>query len=443
MDWKRHLTTGLLGFGPLCSFGIVCSSVSWGNSAFAQSGGLAQGPVEFQPKPQDPPATSRLGTPQSSDSNFGLLGPTASTSPTARSSARTPRSSSSSARNTYVRVARAPNMFGDTLTPAVTLTPFKEQGSDTASRELFTAPLGGGGSFNVSENNTALPTDRVYFVYNAFYNAASATINADPNGFQPIQKSIDLHRYLIGFEKTFFDGNVSLDVRMPFMSNIEFNSFGLLSESGNVGNLTMYMKGLLAANDDAALATGLGIGLPTGSDFQSHSDPSIYTPETLIVRNQAVHLMPFLAATAHLGEHWFTQSFCQMNFAASGNEVVNQDGLVGVFQEQNLFQADLGLGRWLWQDSTRPYFQALAAVTELHYTTTVQNTDSVNLPSGNLFGGSFSNAENRLDLLNLTSGLQAQLSPLSALRVGAVVPLRNTPDRSFDAELQVSLNRKF
>jgi hypothetical protein len=60
-----------------------------------------------------------------------------------------------------------------------------------------------------------------------------------------------------------------------------------------------------------------------------------------------------------------------------------------------------------------------------------------------LFGGSFSNAENRLDLLNLTSGLQAQLSPLSALRVGAVVPLRNTPDRSFDAELQVSLNRKF
>lgn len=437
MDWKRHLTTGLLGLGAFCVPASHCQY------AHAQSGGLAQGPVEFQPKPQEAPATSRLGNSQSSDSNFGLLNPTTNSSPTARPSARPTRSSSSSARNTYVRVARAPNMFGDTLTPAVTLTPFNEQGSDTSGRELFTAPLGGGGSFNVSENNTALPTDRVYFIYNAFYNAASATINADPNGFDPIQKSIDLHRYLIGFEKTFFDGNVSIDVRMPFMSNIEFNSFGLISESGNVGNLTMYMKGLLAANDDAALATGLGIGLPTGSDFESYSDPALYSPESLVVRNQAVHLMPFLAATAHLGEHWFTQSFCQMNFSASGNEIANQDGFVGIYQEQHLFQADLGLGRWLWQDSTRPYFQALAAVTELHYTTTVQNTDSVDLPSGNLFGGSFSNAENRLDLLNLTSGLQAQLSPLTALRVGAVVPLRNTPDRSFDAELQVSLNRKF
>jgi hypothetical protein len=45
--------------------------------------------------------------------------------------------------------------------------------------------------------------------------------------------------------------------------------------------------------------------------------------------------------------------------------------------------------------------------------------------------------------LNLTSGLQAQLGPLTALRVGAVVPLRNTPDRVFDSEIQVSLNRKF
>jgi hypothetical protein len=45
--------------------------------------------------------------------------------------------------------------------------------------------------------------------------------------------------------------------------------------------------------------------------------------------------------------------------------------------------------------------------------------------------------------LNLTSGLQAQLGSASSLRVGAVVPLRDQPDRVFDSEVQVSFNRRF
>jgi hypothetical protein len=79
----------------------------------------------------------------------------------------------------------------------------------------------------------------------------------------------------------------------------------------------------------------------------------------------------------------------------------------------------------------------------VHYTTTVQDTDTVGLGNNSFLAGSISNDANRQDLLNLTSGLHAQLGPLSALRVGAVVPLRDQPDRVFDSEVQVSLNRKF
>jgi len=391
--------------------------------------GMAQGPEGFRPQtPDELPSTGRTGsaTNRSGSDASGLN----------RSSQRNTRGSSS--RDTYVRVSRAPNMFGDTLTPQITYTPFQK--SQTDRPDAFNAPLGGGGSFNIAENNTALPTDRVYFVYNAFYGSVSNTVGFGPNG--PIQQSSNLYRYLMGFEKTFFDGNTSIDIRMPLISGFQFQDNGISSDLGNVGNLTMYFKGLLYADDNSAFATGLGIGLPTGSDLNTRAN---FAPnsEFVTIQNQTVNLMPFVASTITPNDRWFIQSFGQLLFNTSGDNVVNQDGLVGVFTQQNLLQADIGVGRWLWKDSTRPYFTGLAGVFELHYTSTIQNTDEVNLPQFNFLSGSVSNSANRVDLLNLTSGVHAQLGPMSSLRVGAVVPLKESPDRVFDSELQVSFNRRF
>ena len=361
-----------------------------------------------------------------------------SSGPSRSSSSRTLRSSTS--RATYVRVARAPNMFGDTLPPRVTYLPFSSDGQATGPISAFTAPLGGGGSYNIAENNTSVPTDRVYFVYNGFFNAASNTIGFGANG--PIQQSVDLHRYLLGFEKTFLDGQASLDVRMPFIDGLSFQTFGISSDGGNVGNMTMYLKGLLYADDASAFATGLGIGLPTGSDFDVNF-PAAGSAGSLTIRNETVTLMPFVASTISLNDRWFLQSFGQILFVATGDTVVSNNQEVGIYNPQNLLQADIGLGRWLWRDSTRPYFTGLAGVCELHYTSTIQDSDVLNMPVGNPLAGQLANSENGLDLLHLTSGLHAQLGPMSSLRVGAVVPLKQAPDRVFDSEIQVSFNRRF
>ena len=325
-------------------------------------------------------------------------------------------------------------MFGDTLNPLVSFQGFRDASKEGAS--LFTAPLGGAGSFNAAENNTAVPTDRVYLAYNVFFNATSTTVGFDQN-FVPIQKSSDLHRYLIGFEKTFLDGNLSVDVRMPLLSSFRLDSLGLSSDLGNVGSLTIYNKVLLFRDEDTAVATGLGVSLPTASDVTTG-----FSGSELLVKNHAIHLMPFIAATKNINDLWFMQSFTQMNFAASGNDVLGPSGLIGVYNEQNLFQVDMGLGRWLWQDRLRPVVTGLAGVAELHYTTTVQDTDSISNPF-NPNASILANGANRIDLLNLTTGLQAQLGPQSNLRIGTVVPLRNQPDRVFDSELQVSFNRRF
>ena len=411
-------------------------AMAWWVGSCCAMGGLAYGqaPLSLRPSGQDElPQTSRLNAGLGNPSNRGPTSTTAATrSPATRSTG------TGASRGTFTRVGRAPNMFGDTLPPLVTFGIKRNQGATDLPRDAYSAPLGGGGSYNVSENNTAIPTDRVYFVYNAFYNAISTSQVFG----SPQTRSIDLHRYVAGFEKTFLDGNVSLDVRMPLLSGFELSNPVLTSDMGNLGNLTMFAKGLVYADEDVAVATGLGIGLPTGSDLNTRT-LAPFVSESLVVRNQAVRLMPFVAATMNLNDQWFLQSFGQMNFAASGNEVANQNGVIGVFNEQHLLQTDLGLGRWIWRDATRPVLTGLAGVLELHYTTTVQETDTVQLSGGNLLNGSLSNSANRQDLLNLTSGLQAQLGAATSLRVGAVVPLRDQPDRVFDSEVQVSLNRKF
>jgi hypothetical protein len=58
--------------------------------------------------------------------------------------------------------------------------------------------------------------------------------------------------------------------------------------------------------------------------------------------------------------------------------------------------------------------------------------------------GAIGNPFNRVDFLNLTSGLHFQIGPLSNLRVGCAVPLHTSGEnRQFDSEIQVQFNRFF
>ena len=91
----------------------------------------------------------------------------------------------------------------------------------------------------------------------------------------------------------------------------------------------------------------------------------------------------------------------------------------------------------------------LAGVVELHYATTLQDGDEIAITVGSDYYD-LNNQFNRMDVLNLTAGLHAQLGPCSTFRVAAVVPLRSTEhpvlgptDRAFDSEILMSFNRNF
>jgi len=81
-------------------------------------------------------------------------------------------------------------------------------------------------------------------------------------------------------------------------------------------------------------------------------------------------------------------------------------------------------------------------LTELHYTTTLEDADSVS-GLGTRTAFTFGNSANRVDLLDLTVGVHAEIAERTTCRVAGVVPLRRGDDRSFDSEVQVQLERRF
>ena len=131
-----------------------------------------------------------------SSRTFAQAVPNASGQPSSDGQARDPDPSQSGTADT-----RAPNMFGDSLRPTASLV-FRDQTGQLGSN--LNLMLAGGGSYNVAENNKALPMDRVFFQYNGFANA----LPSHPGG------QTSLHMYSLGFEKTFFDGLWSIDLHM-------------------------------------------------------------------------------------------------------------------------------------------------------------------------------------------------------------------------------------
>ena len=346
------------------------------------------------------------------------------------------------------RLASMPNMFGDFSMATATVRVQDNVGLNQFFTSQFDLPLGGGGRrTKIAENNNPLPADRVYFMYNHFENVFE--LRETQVQFFPIpstitqSRPISLDRYTLGFEKTFLDGDASVQVRMPFNGAIDqqFTNSGLTG--GNVGNLAVILKYLCYSSDNLLVSAGLGLDTPTGSNALVRNGTL-----NLSFQNDAFHVLPFAGVAFAPAERAFVMGFLQMDVTASGNEViVRPDGQpaqsLGNFTEQNLLFADLSFGYWVYRNPYAERWTGVAAIGEFHYTTALQDTDNVLFASP--FGfAAINNAANRFDVVNATAGIQVEMFNLSSLRVAGVFPLGERPDnRFFDSELQIQFNRRF
>lgn len=338
-----------------------------------------------------------------------------------------------------------------------TQTPDQATVQDQASRDVFpnapiyvitlgdgTAPLiviptaspsTGGvvvGRQKTAENTSPIPRDRVFMSYSYFENTPLFPGGVNVNRFSP------------GFEKTFLDGNASLEARFPFATTLDSDlTVGGFTDTSHMefGNIYLALKGLLYRNQTTALSAGLGMILPTGDDTRVSMANGL---PLVRVNNESVHLMPFLGGLITPNDRLFAQGFIQFDFDANGNTVDlnlfgNRLTRAGVADDPTYMYLDAGIGYWLYRNQTgSSWLTGLAPTVELHYNRSLEDADVIQ--RGFYQVGSFADD---VQNLNALIGGTAVLGQNTTLTAAYVTPIGNSADQFFDGEARVSLNWYF
>ena len=287
------------------------------------------------------------------------------------------------------------------------------------------------GRSRLSDNNSALPQDRVYFDYSYFHNAALTANGVDVNRFSP------------GIEKTFGDGIGSVEVRMPMgltLNSSRISGAAPDTSHAEFGNMVIAPKLLLFADQNMAIAAGCGVTIPTADDVDVRMANGV---DVLSITNEAVHLLPYFAMLyAPEDSNAFAHAFLTFDFDTNGAATyanVTGGGLerIGTWNDQNLVSLNVAYGQFLYQSCCRnDRLQSVAWSTELHYTATINDADTV---AGGAFTVGNPNAD--LSLLNATVGGHVRLGQ-TTVTLGYTTPLTSS-DRVFDGELRFFANRAF
>lgn len=330
-------------------------------------------------------------------------------------------------------LTRAPHMFGDWFAVAGAS---HTTGALVGGNVHTSIPLGAASRrLKVSENNSALTKDRAWLAYNHFHNANRFDRFDGATRIVAREDSVD--RFTLGWERTLCDGDWSVELRMPFANRFDVNESDFQLDGGSIGNLSVFVKHMLIERDAVAVSAGLGIGVPTGSSLDV-SMPVQNLSYTL--RNDAVTLQPFIAASGVAREIWFYHGFLQVDVPTGGNrwqldEAGNMSELV--VQEQTLLHLDGSVGVWLTRNCQLPRVTGVAGLLEWHMTTTLNDADGVTAPS--TFVTLYNDAQNPFDVANFTAALHFEMGENLNVRFGVVAPLDEFR-RTFDSEVAMQVN---
>ncbi|HEX4589079.1 MAG TPA: hypothetical protein VH120_04075 [Gemmataceae bacterium] len=281
--------------------------------------------------------------------------------------------------------------------------------------------------FKIAEGESPRPIDRVFFKYN-YYD------NVDPTRWRnPTQliHDVGIDQYTIGMEKTFFDGLVSLGLRLPFYTidadpkcltlapNPLTGTAALVPggpgfDESYFGNLIAIAKALLWDDRESgsALSAGAVISIPTAGSLKL--DPGL---------SALMYVQPFSGFILTDGDA-FLQGFTSMTLPVARPEAI-------------VSFTDLGVGYYIYKDNSGSrWISAVAPTFEVHYTAPLRQVQ----PSAAGFGdfGDNIRVHNTIDL---TFGSTFEIAQRATLGVGLAVPV--TGQRPFDWEGLIQLNMMF
>jgi hypothetical protein len=252
-----------------------------------------------------------------------------------------------------------PNMFGDLIGIASSRNVIIGQGPTfTTVRGL---PVTGRyNGFKVTDNDNPRPVDRILFNYNGY--SDSGRLAGIP--------SMQLHQQVIGFEKTFLQGDASFGLRLPF---IQINGFSQ-ADAHVVGDLSVHLKFAWLNNRETGnvISTGFILTTPTGGGTTILSDGST-APHSVLFQ-------PWVGWVYNM-ERLYVQAFHSV--------VIPSDQ-----RDPSILFNSVAAGYWLYRSNADRFLQGFVPVVEMHVNTPLNHRsnsdliffkDQVNLTSGGYF----------------------------------------------------------
>ena len=230
------------------------------------------------------------------------------------------------------RTSRVPYMIGDSPFSSSSINgALAIEGLPVSNIEH---PIFGGGRSNVAENNSVMPDDRVLFDYRHFHNATETNVLGATN-------NLDIERFVVGFEKSMFDGLLSAQLSVPLVrqlnSDLQVYDDGFSSVNvpvtdrhGEFGNMAVALKTLLCSRSRFAFSGGVAVNIPTADDAQItqyYNNPGVVLLDSPLVSstaptsifldarfdNDTVNLVPFFAWSYRGTDRFFHQGFVQVD----------------------------------------------------------------------------------------------------------------------------------
>lgn len=284
-------------------------------------------------------------------------------------------------------------MFGDLFGYVGTQVVTNAQGVTRAVK----VPIGSVGAYKISENESPRPVDRVFITYN-YYNDVFGSLNP---GFP----GLNLHREVLGFEKTFLNGNASVGLRLPWFQLTGASDI----ENSAIGDLTIVTK-YAWINDRCTgdvFSTGLCITVPTGEKF---FDDVFGAPIS------STFLQPWAGFIVNPSRSVFLLGFMAV--------VVPTDNDI-----PTLLTNDFGIGYFLRRNDRCAMINSIVPTMEIHVTNPLNHRGSESLPVG------------FPDVVDMTYGIHFFANAGWGISAAIGHPL--TGPKPFDLECLVQFNFRF
>ncbi|MCC7420925.1 MAG: transporter [Planctomycetaceae bacterium] len=312
------------------------------------------------------------------------------------------------------------------------------------------SPLGG--RQKLVEHDNPLPRDRAFINYSYFKDVPLT------------DDGVHVNRTTFGVEKTFLDGMMSFQVRVPTVStlNSDVQNNGppdnrMSSDTDyQLGNVNLAAKLLVYQTDGFAMSVGTGVTLPTADDINLYGNLGSVA---LRYENQSVHVLPFIGFVMTPTDRCFSQLLVQADFDTNGNSAYATNAIgtmenIGRFQDATFLYASWTTGYWLIKEMCCGQIQhGLAPMFEVHYNRSLRQADTASgiLAGGGEFGIGEPNPGDvggsvlgDFEAVNLTFGMHAQCSANCSLTFGYCVPAGGlSREDQFNGEARVLFNYFF